>query len=101
MRYDQLRPDALDSNLAWLADRGVHVYALLDDHEVREFGERFAGQDAVRALDTPILIYEPGSLRLFDLTGPARSTLPDVVRQIAPDRWDCTPPEPRPRLVWR
>jgi hypothetical protein len=72
LRYDLLDPQWLDRAIDWLAGRGVRSYALLDDWEVKEFRQRFAGQARVSQLDVPVFIYTGAvSTHFYDLTRPA------------------------------
>jgi hypothetical protein len=77
LRYDILDPAWLDRSVDWLARRGVHSYALLDDWELERFRERFAGQERLKQLDKPIVIYH-GTVgaRFFDLVRPPAETAP-------------------------
>jgi hypothetical protein len=99
-RYDALPPATLDRDVAWLNERGVRVFAFLDEREAAEFKNRFAGQAVLSALDRPVLTYRPGDLFLFELTpatGPPPT--PVVVTSVPPETFDCVPPEPLPQLV--
>jgi len=42
LRYNAIEPDALDEAVRWLASRGAHPYAVLEDWEAAVFRERFA-----------------------------------------------------------
>ena len=96
-RYDMLDPQWLDRSVAWLKDRGVHVYAVLDEREAREARERFAGQRMTSALDRPVLIYQPAGTALFDLSDPLDpSRQPVVVADALPDLSGCDPPVEAP-----
>lgn len=96
-RYDMLDPQWLDRSVAWLKDRGVHVYAVLDRREADEARQRFAGQRTVSALDRPMLLYEPAGTALYGLSDPPESSEPVVVIDDAlPDLAGCDPPVREP-----
>ena len=100
-RYDFLPPDWLDRAVAWMTVRGVHVYVLLDEGEFPQFAGRFAGQRTLAALTTPVLVYEPAGIRLFDLSSPPDlNTVPAIVSKVPPERDDCGPRAIQP-LVFR
>jgi hypothetical protein len=102
LRYDALHPQWLDRAVAWLGDHGSHVYALLDAREVAEVRARFAGQQRLSGFEQPILIYEPASVALFDLSAdPASLPPPIVIRHRLPRGAGCDPPVEPPRLVLR
>jgi hypothetical protein len=93
LRYDMLDGDWLDRAVAWLQDRGVRVYAVLDERETREAKQRFAGQQRAAAFDRPMLVYAPASTALYDLTAPAGDGPPPVViADPLPDLAGCDPP---------
>jgi 4-amino-4-deoxy-L-arabinose transferase-like glycosyltransferase len=61
----------LDRAIDWLVEHGAHPYALLDEWEVPLFRERFAGQQRVAMLETPLVDYVGGyHVYLFDLAPP-------------------------------
>lgn len=102
LRYDYLPRETLDRDVTWLKARGVGVYALLDEREIAEFRDRFSGQQTLAALDRPVLIYQPGSLVLFDLTRPPdASAFPVLVTKVPAEAPDCVPPASTPSLVLR
>jgi hypothetical protein len=102
LRYDILEPDWLDRAVAWLTERGVHVYAVLDPRHVAECRRRFAGQQVLSALDRPVLVYEPAETALFDLsTPPAAGSKPIVITRAFEDVPGCDPPLPLAPLVLR
>lgn len=72
MRYDFLDADELDLAVDWLAERGIPVYALLQDFEVPRFEERFRGQRMAAELEDRCIILYPGTseIRIYRLTGP-------------------------------
>ena len=100
-RYDFLPPDWLDRSVGWLTERGVQVYVLLDEGELPQFSDRFAGQRTLVALTTPVLVYEPAGIRLFDLSSPPDlHTVPSIVSKVPPARDECGP-RAIPSLVFR
>jgi hypothetical protein len=77
LRYDQLDPAWLDRSIAWLAAQGAHPYALLDGGEVQQFRQRFAGQERIAALNTPIVVYRGGTIvHFYDLLRPGNDFAP-------------------------
>jgi hypothetical protein len=102
LRYDILEPDWLDRAVAWLTERGVHVYAVLDPRHVAECKRRFAGQQLLAALDRPVLVYEPAETALYDLsTPPPAGSKPIVITKPFEDVPGCDPPLPLAPLVLR
>jgi dolichyl-phosphate-mannose-protein mannosyltransferase len=99
LRYDMLDGDWLDRAVAWLSERDVHVYALLDEREAAETKQRFAGQKRAEAFDRPVLTYRPASTSLYDLsTPPDRSKPTRVIADPLEDLPGCDPPRPLPGL---
>ena len=102
LRYDQLDHDWLDRSLAWFEAQKVHPYLLLEDWEIPQFKEHFAGAPALALLDgVPLLTYEGGRILLFDLAppgGPPAATL-NVVETFA-DRLRSVAPAPPPRVTF-
>ncbi len=95
LRYDLLHPAWLDDAVAWLAARGVRVFAVLDRRQVDEVKARFSSQRAAAALDRPFLIYEPAGTALFDLSQVRDPALPPVlITEPFPDAPHCDPPVP-------
>jgi hypothetical protein len=82
-RYDLMKRDWLDRAIAWMTNRGVHVYVLLDENELPEFRQRFAGQSA-GILTRPVLVYEPAGIDLFDLSNPPEPGLTPLVITTVP-----------------
>jgi hypothetical protein len=96
LRYDMLDPDWLDRATAWLQDRGVRVYAVLDERETAEAKQRFAGQQRATAFDRPVLVYAPAGTGLFDLSAvPPPSSKPLIITDAFPDLPGCDPPQAR------
>jgi hypothetical protein len=85
LNYAWLDGNWLDRAVDWLANHGVHTYALLEDWEMPEFRRRFAGARRLAILDgPPLAMYaDPGKLMIFDLsTPPSQSRKPIVVTGI-------------------
>jgi len=100
LRYDMLEPDWLDRATAWMQDRGVRVYAVLDERETREAKQRFAGQQRAAAFDRPVLVYAPAGTALFDLSAvPAPSSKPLIITEALPDLPGCDRPVPGPTVL--
>jgi hypothetical protein len=102
LRWDLLDPAWLDRAVAWLADRHVRAYAMLDDAEVSGFRERFAGQTVTKLIDVPVLVYQGATtLRLYDLgrrdTVPA---VPETVTESFRDSMRCVTPAVPARLTF-
>ena len=101
MRFDLLDKEWLDRAVAWLAERGIASYVLLDGPEVDDFRARFASQQLVRRIDDPAVftIKGPPALELYALSSPA----PAATAEPAID-WKALrsmPPVEAPRLVFR
>jgi 4-amino-4-deoxy-L-arabinose transferase-like glycosyltransferase len=65
LRFDELDRSWLDRSVEWLSERGVQAYLLVDDLEITQFRERFAGQATLARLDgAPVFTYA-GSQRVF------------------------------------
>jgi hypothetical protein len=89
----------LDRSVEWLAERGVRTYALIEDWEIAEFKQRYAGQTRLAALDQPLGIYgEPGRALLLDLTGPVDPGAKPVIAEGGLPGWRAVPPVPLPSL---
>ena len=93
LRYDFLEGEWLDRAVAWLAERGVHVYAVLDPNHVEQCRRRFAGQKTLAALDRPVFLYEPARTALYDLTTPPERSQSLILYEADPGgRAACDPP---------
>jgi hypothetical protein len=102
LRYDFLDGDWLDRAVAWLRDRGVHVYAVLDPNHLEQCRRRFAGQATLAAFDRPIFLYEPASTALYDLTTPPSPEQPLILYERDPGgRAPCDPPVESTPIVLR
>jgi len=93
LRYDFLDREWLDRAVAWLRERGVHVYAVLDPNHLEQCRRRFAGQATLAALDRPVFLYEPARTSLYDLTTPPRPEQSLILYEHDPGgRPPCDPP---------
>ncbi len=104
MRYEYLEPAWLDRSISWLDERGVEVYLLLEGGEVEAFRTRFAGQQALAALDgRPRLDYRAGdwTVVLYRLSA---SLEPAIERRFVIEPFPPTlrslPPVPPPGLAF-
>jgi 4-amino-4-deoxy-L-arabinose transferase-like glycosyltransferase len=93
MRYDMLDPEWLDRSVAWFDARGVRVYAVLDEREAAEAKNRFASQRLSAVFSRPLLVYQPASTSLYDLSARTH-TSPIVIAEALPDLPGCDPPAP-------
>jgi hypothetical protein len=100
LRWDYLPPEWLDRAVAWMAARGVHTYALLDETERVSALNRFKGQKLAAVLEGPP-VFRFGNKRFFDfgLSPEARIETQELPVFDVPLR--CRAPEPPPRLVWK
>jgi dolichyl-phosphate-mannose-protein mannosyltransferase len=101
LRYDRLPADTLDRDVRWLNDRGVKVYAALDETEIDDFKRKFASQKLVQALDWPLAVYTPELLKVFELTEQPLHREPMMVDRVPPESYDCVPPVRAPVIVLR
>jgi hypothetical protein len=102
LRYDFLDREWLDRAVAWLRERGVHVYAVLDSNHREQCLRRFAGQATLAALDRPIFLYEPASTALYDLTTPPPREQSFILYDRDPGgRPRCDPPADSTPIVLR
>ena len=68
VRWDNLDPAWLDRSVAFLRERGIAPYLLVEDWEEKEFRTRFAGQRTIADLDRgPIATARSGNIRLYSL----------------------------------
>ncbi len=102
LRYDYLDREWLDRAVAWLRERGVHVYAVLDPNHREQCVRRFAGQAALAALDRPVFIYDPARTALYDLTTPPPPQQSFILYDRDPGgRPPCDPPVESTPIVLR
>jgi hypothetical protein len=95
LRYDFLDPAWLDPAVAWLAERKIHPYALLEAWEAEAWRTRFGQHARLGPLGfRPIRVFEGSSgIALYDLLASGPET-PRLVSTTARDL-DCQPPAPR------
>ena len=90
VRFDFLDPAWLDRALAHLRGKGYEPYILLEEWELPQFRERFAGQGEVSAIDRlPLAVTLDGTVRLYG-TGAAATTGSAVI----PKTQGCVDPHP-------
>ena len=66
LRFDILDPEWLDRSLDYLRGAGYEPYVLLEEWEVPQFRQQFAGQRALALLDRrPIATTQDGVVRLY------------------------------------
>jgi hypothetical protein len=98
VRWDNLDPAWLDRAVAFLRDRGIATYALIEHFEENDFRERFRGQQALGELDLgPMATARGGEVRLYPLSAleSGRARTPVVIGprperacvDISPDYW--------------
>jgi hypothetical protein len=100
LRWDYLDPNWLDKAVAWMAERGVHAYALLDDFEQPEAVKRFRGQKLVAVLEGPP-VFHFGNKLFYDLAVPPGSTVETINLPVLDVGPTCWTPYPPPALVWK
>jgi hypothetical protein len=90
----------LDRALDWLRDRGVHTYLVIEDWELPEFRQRFAGSRVLAALGSPPVatFVDPGTAMIFDLSAPPTPALrPTLVSGTVGSDREAVPPVPLAR----
>jgi hypothetical protein len=103
VRWDTLNPEWLDRAVAFLRDRGVATYAVLEYWEEVEFRQRFRGQQLIAELDRgPVATARAGETRLYPLSAPESGQLrTPIVIGPRPERTcnDMSPDYAAPRIV--
>jgi hypothetical protein len=103
IRFDAIERRWLDRAVAWMGERGLHVYLLAEDWEIPTFRQMFAGQRTLARLDAPpIFVYSgPATIYLYDLLRPDNSpaSVDTIMETYHGDR--CVPPAAPGRLVLR
>jgi hypothetical protein len=82
VRWDTLNPEWLDRAVAFLNERGVATYAVLEYWEEVEFRQRFRGQQLLAELDRgPLATARAGETRIYPLGAPeaGRARTPVVI----------------------
>jgi hypothetical protein len=89
----------LDRAVAWLGERGVRVYALLEPWEVPQFERQFDGQRAAADLSRRAVFFYRGvnAIGLYDLIPGATLAPRDIVAND-PAALRAVPPAPPPAL---
>jgi len=100
LRWDVLPEDWLDRAVDWMAEHGVHTYALLDDFEQVAAVKRFAGQRLAATLNGPPL-FRFGNKRFFDLGLPQGTPVHTEELPVIDLPPRCSAPAPPPGLVWK
>ena len=97
LAWEALPPPWLDKAIAWMIERGMHPYAVLEDWELRNLRTQYAGQASVALFETPIV--QHALVYVFDLK-------PDLSRPVQTEVIEaadvsCRPPAPPPTVEWR
>ena len=100
LRWDYLPPEWLDRAVGWMAARGVHSYALLDELERVSARDRFKGQKLAAVLDGPP-VFRFGNKRFFDLGLAPGATIETLELPVFDVPLRCRAPEPPPQIVWK
>jgi hypothetical protein len=102
LRFDALDREWLDRAVAWLGERGVRVYALLEPWEVSQFEGQFAGQRAAADLSRRAVFFYRGvnAIGLYDLT-PGATLAPRDIVATDPAALRAVSPAPPPALTLR
>ena len=103
VRWDTLNPEWLDRAVAFLRDRGVATYAVLEYWEEARFRERFRGQQLLAELDRgPVAAARNGEARIYPLGAPeSGQARTPVIIGPRPERTciDMSPDYAVPRIV--
>jgi hypothetical protein len=101
LTYNNFDPEWLDRSVAWLDAHDAHPYAVLEEWEVKDFREHFAGRSAIGRLTmNPVLEYRGtgAPIYLFDLL---RSGPQGAIERIADPSGVRGCPEPAPPMRFR
>ncbi|MEZ5318967.1 MAG: hypothetical protein R2752_16320 [Vicinamibacterales bacterium] len=95
-----LDPEWLDGATTWLAERGKHPWAVLEEWELPMFRERFAAANRLGSLQMrPAAVYRGAStVYIFDLLRGVDST-PTMEWRETSGNPRCEAPQPRPTLA--
>lgn len=96
LAWEALPPPWLDKGIAWMLERGMHPYAVLEDWELRNLRTQYAGQASVALFEKPIV--QHALVYVFDLKpDPSRPVQTEII-----DAADvsCRPPAPLPIVKW-
>jgi hypothetical protein len=100
LRWDLLQSDWLDRAVAWMAERGVRTYALLDDFEMKEMREHFAGETLVSTLDDPP-VFRFGNKLFYDFGRPRGVRVKTFEIPVVDLPRRCVSPAPAPVIIWK
>ena len=94
LKFDRLDAQWLDRAVAWLQQRGLHPYILLDGWERQQFSDRFRASKTLGTLQlSPVFVYEFGGWTyLYDPLTPNAATVNVKPGDI--DVPQCAPPAP-------
>jgi hypothetical protein len=103
LNFNYLDGPSLDRAVEWLSGNGVRTYAVVEDWELPDFRQRFAGSKGLAALERPPIgvLDDSGRLLIFDLSTPTSNTLTPVVTPGVEPGWSAVPPGRPPQLVLR
>jgi hypothetical protein len=100
LRWDNMAADWLDRGVAWLSERGVSTYVLVDGWERDEMRKRFAGQALAKRLDEPP-VFRLADKVFYDLSAPPGAVPYTTVIPLDLHRGHAEAPAPTPTLVWK
>ena len=100
MRWESLPEDWLDKAVTWMAERGVHTYALFEDYEQALAVKKFAGQK-LNAVIAGEPVFRFGNKAFYDLGLAPGTTVDTVNLPVVDNAPRCWTPAPPPRLVWK
>jgi len=100
VRWDLLSSDWLDRAIAWMSERGVRTYALLDDFEMKEMREHFAGETLVSTLDDPP-VFRFGNKLFYDFGRPRDTPVETFEIPVVDLPRRCVGPAPAPVIIWK
>jgi hypothetical protein len=100
LRWDGVPADWLDRSVAWLAERGVPTYVLVDGWERDLMRTRFAGQTLAARLDDPP-VFRLGDKALFNLSAPPGAMLKTEEIPLVLQKGRIVPPAPLPAPMWK
>ncbi len=102
IRYDGMDEKWLDRSVAWLTERGIGAYALLEEWEIEPFQQRFARQQLGALKVAPVVIYHNADavLYIYDLArSPSDTKVETVVETFEGPR--CIRPATRLRIPFK
>lgn len=101
MNFTLMDAGSLDQVVDWLGRRGIRTYATLEDWEIPEFRQHFAGARRLAALAGPprAALYDPGAVFVFELSEREGAVPEPLVVKGLDIGWRAIPPGPPPSLV--